>query len=261
MIKIIFFDIDGTLLRFGERELTKKTEYALKELNKQNILICFASGRGKKTIPTFKEIKTDMYSTCNGAYCYTNEGIVIYKEPIILEDIKQIIKNASEMNRAISMDNIEYIAANGIDKILAKYFSFGHEEFVKVDNFNDFIKDDIYKIMLSCTIPEREIILKDTKKCKVAAWWDKAIDIVNSDSGKGKACEKILEYYGIKKSEAIAFGDGDSDTEMFSIVGTSIAMGNATDVVKSKATDVCESVNDDGVYNYLVKKSIIKEMK
>jgi len=258
MIKIIFFDIDGTLLKFGEKNLTKNTEYALKELNRQNILICFASGRGKLTIPTFKGIRTDMYSSSNGAYCYDNKGKVIYKEPILVEDIKIIINNAKKMNRHISMDNNEYIAANGSDKILDKYFSFGHEVYRLVDNFDEFIKRDVYKIMLACSIPERKIILEGTKNCKVAAWWDKAVDLVNATSGKGTACKKILDYYNIKKEEALAFGDGDSDTEMFPFVGTSIAMGNATDKVKRQASHVTDSVNDDGVYNYLVKKGIIR---
>jgi len=258
MIKIIFFDIDGTLLKFGERNLSKNTEYALKELNKQNILICFASGRGKLTIPTFKGIRTDMYSSSNGAYCYDNNGKVIYKEPILVEDIKTIINNAKKMNRHISMDNNDYIAADGSDEILDKYFAFGHEIYRLVDNFDEFIKNDVYKIMLACSIEERKVILKGTKNTKVAAWWDKAVDLVNASSGKGTACGKILNYYGIKKEEAMAFGDGESDTEMFPYVGSSVAMGNALEEVKKKATDITDSVYDDGVYNYLVKKGIIK---
>lgn len=258
MIKIIFFDIDGTLLPFGKRELTKKSEYALKELNKKNILVCFASGRGKRTIPTFKDIRTDMYSTCNGAYCYTLDNKVIYKAPLIKEDLKQIISNAEKMNRGISMENINGIDANECDGTLFEYFSFGHEIFKKVNDFNETIKEDVYKIMLSCSIEERPIILKGTKKCKVAAWWDKAIDIVNSESGKGTACKKILDYYGIKKEEAMCFGDGESDTEMFPYVGTSVAMGNALDNIKNLATNITDSVDDDGVYNYLVKVGLIK---
>ena len=38
MIKIIFFDVDGTLLRMGEKNISDKTLYALKALKKKGIL-------------------------------------------------------------------------------------------------------------------------------------------------------------------------------------------------------------------------------
>lgn len=35
MIKIIFFDVDGTLLRMGEKNISDKTLYALKALKRR----------------------------------------------------------------------------------------------------------------------------------------------------------------------------------------------------------------------------------
>ena len=46
---------------------------------------------------------------------------------------------------------------------------------------------------------------------------------------KGIGVNKVLEYYGIDKSQAMAFGDGNNDIEMFEQVGHPIAMGNASD--------------------------------
>lgn len=43
MIKIIFFDVDGTLLRMGEKNISDKTLYALKALKKKGILLCMAT--------------------------------------------------------------------------------------------------------------------------------------------------------------------------------------------------------------------------
>ncbi|MFQ6929784.1 MAG: HAD family hydrolase [Eubacterium sp.] len=50
---------------------------------------------------------------------------------------------------------------------------------------------------------------------------------------KGIGVNKVLEYYGIDKSQAMAFGDGNNDIEMFEQVGHPIAMGNASDDLKS----------------------------
>ena len=46
MIKIAFFDIDGTLLKMGCKEPTDKTVKALNSLHQNGILLCMATGRG-----------------------------------------------------------------------------------------------------------------------------------------------------------------------------------------------------------------------
>ena len=56
--------------------------------------------------------------------------------------------------------------------------------------------------------------------------------------GKGNAVNAVLNYYGLSKDEAIAFGDGRNDIEMLEAVGTGVAMGNAIDEVKARAEDV-----------------------
>jgi len=65
--------------------------------------------------------------------------------------------------------------------------------------------------MLSCSVSEREEIIAGAYGAKIAAWWDRAVDIISSATGKGTAVEKILGYYGISKDEAIAFGDGENN--------------------------------------------------
>ena len=44
-IKIAFFDIDGTILRFGKPDMTEKVKEALNMLQKNGVLICLATGR------------------------------------------------------------------------------------------------------------------------------------------------------------------------------------------------------------------------
>ena len=44
MIKILFFDIDGTLLEFGKKEMHQELIIALNEVKKKGIKIFLASG-------------------------------------------------------------------------------------------------------------------------------------------------------------------------------------------------------------------------
>ena len=72
-----------------------------------------------------------------------------------------------------------------------------------------------------------------------------------------KETEYVLDYFGIDKEDAIAFGDGNNDIEMFEVVGNKIAMGNASDELKEIATDICKTAADDGIYHYCLEKGLI----
>ena len=55
-----------------------------------------------------------------------------------------------------------------------------------------------------------------------------------------------------------AFGDGENDIEMFHLVGTSVAMGNADDEVKKHASTVTLTVAEDGIADFFEKEFNIK---
>ena len=44
MIKIAFFDVDGTLLKLGSKEPSPKTVQALQQLQANGVLLCMATG-------------------------------------------------------------------------------------------------------------------------------------------------------------------------------------------------------------------------
>lgn len=56
---------------------------------------------------------------------------------------------------------------------------------------------------------------------------------------------------GIDISEVVAFGDGDNDYELIADAGIGIAMGNASDKVKSAADYITAPVSEDGVFKAL----------
>lgn len=258
-VKIAFFDVDGTLLPLGVKEPSAKIIYALKELQKNGVILCMATGRGVLARPKLKGIHFDAYITFNGSYCFTDEEM-IHSCPIPKADILQIVENTKRMGRPMVISNEKFIVANGMDEDLKTYFSFGGESIAIDEEFADKCTDDIYQIMLSCVSSEYEEILRGTTGTAVTAWWDKAADLIPAESGKGGAVKNILDYYGFSEQEAIAFGDGRNDIEMLDTVGTGIAMGNAGEEVKSVADVTCKNVEDDGIYCYCVENGLIQPM-
>ena len=55
--------------------------------------------------------------------------------------------------------------------------------------------------MLGCYKSEYSLVMKDVRHSKIAAWWDRAVDIIPANGGKGIAIKKLLEYYRLNPSK------------------------------------------------------------
>jgi hydroxymethylpyrimidine pyrophosphatase-like HAD family hydrolase len=68
---------------------------------------------------------------------------------------------------------------------------------------------------------------------------------------------QLLDRLGLDAASAIGIGDSSNDVEMLDVCGVGIAMGNATDDIKSVADEVTTSVLDDGVWNAFRRHGLI----
>ena len=66
---------------------------------------------------------------------------------------------------------------------------------------------------------------------------------------KSYGMEKYLEYVGLTRKDAIAFGDGPNDLDMLSFAETGVAMGNGLEEVKKLADFVTKDI-DEIFYNW-----------
>ena len=64
---------------------------------------------------------------------------------------------------------------------------------------------------------------------------------------KGTAIRQVLDYLGRDRRNSYAIGDSENDVVMFQAVETPIAMGNAQEHVKLRASYVTSSIQEDGV--------------
>lgn len=254
--KIIFFDIDGTLIDMQTKKISEKTLEALRRLQARGIRICIATGRSPVSLPKFEGITFDAYLTFNGSLCYDGTK-TIFSNPIPAKDVQKLLENAANMQRCVSIATKNRLAANGTDADLAEYFSFAHIDLQVSPDFDKVLKQNIYQIMLSCREEEYSTILNGVADAKIAAWWDRAVDIIPASGGKGRGIQEILNYYGLDSSQALAFGDGNNDIEMFQAVGTGVAMANASERLKNIADDQCGHVADDGIYHYCIEHQLI----
>lgn len=255
-IKIAFFDIDGTLIDMEKKVITERTLEALRRLKERGVLLCLATGRGPLTLPHFDGVEFDAFLTFNGSYCFDREG-TIYSNPLPREDVKTIVQNAASIHRPVSLATKDRMLANGKDEDLIEYYSFAKREVEVSDDFEEAMEDEVYQIMLGCRRADYPLLLQGTRRARITAWWDRAVDIIPADGGKGEAIRRILSFYHLDRSSALAFGDGDNDIEMLQAVDYGVAMGNASEGLKAVARDICASVSRDGVYHYCLDHGLL----
>lgn len=255
-IKIVFFDVDGTLVDMERKEISPKTAEALQRLKEKNVILCLATGRGPLTLPHFEGIEFDAFLTFNGSYCFTGEQ-TIFSNPLTGEDVQTILRNAASIRRPVSIATKDKMVANGKDKELIDYYAVAQREIEVSDEFEALAREDVYQIMLGCHKEERPLLLRGTRRAKITAWWDRAVDVIPADGGKGEGIRQILSFYHLDRSAALAFGDGDNDLEMLQAVGHGVAMGNASERLKAAADDICADVAEDGVYAYCLTHGLL----
>lgn len=72
------------------------------------------------------------------------------------------------------------------------------------------------------------------------------LDVTSAKANKGQVVRTLAHRLRLSPSEIATLGDQPNDTLMFAVSGFSIAMGNASDEVKAKASAVTDSNEDEG---------------
>ena len=256
-IKIAFFDIDGTLVDIQTKRPSPHAVETLRRLRENGVMVCLATGRAPMEVPKFEGAYFDATLSYNGSYCYTADGTPLFSNPLPNCDVHTLIRNATALGRPVSLATKTRLVANGKDQDLIDYYGIAGKEVVVCDDFDEVAEGEVFQLLMGCREADYPAILKDTVNTKIAAWWDRAADIIPANGGKGVAIEHLLAHYGLTKEQAIAFGDGRNDIEMLEAVGIGVAMGNALDDVKAHANAVCGSVAEDGIYHYCLEHNLI----
>jgi len=129
------------------------------------------------------------------------------------------------------------------------------------------IKNEIDNVCEKPVFPRMtEIVLERTFDLDLAKQivTEKNLDVLLSDSqyafhinsagiDKGFGFREIMKRFTISSDDVIAIGDSTTDIPLFKVAKTSIALGNASEDVKSEATMIMSSKSGDGVIEALDK--------
>lgn len=257
-VDLIFFDIDGTLIDMNTKEMTRLILETLKRLQKNGIRIALCTGRSPMTVPDLG-IQFDAIAACNGSLCVAGDTI-LRSHPIDIADAVRLRANAAALGLPITIVTQSGVLTSGWEQNLADYFAIGKTVLEVTPDFDaHFEQEDIYQMMVGAAPEQYGALMEGASGAKLAAWWNRAVDIVPATGGKGEGVRAIADHFGIDPARCAAFGDGANDLEMLQAVGHPIAMGNACDELKAAAQEVCLPVDQDGIYDWCLKNGLLDE--
>ena len=77
------------------------------------------------------------------------------------------------------------------------------------------------------------------------------LEITAAGVDKGTGASWLADRLGVSREATVGFGDGANDLPIVGAVGRFVAMGNADDEVKAVASEVCPTIDEDGVAQWL----------
>jgi Cof subfamily protein (haloacid dehalogenase superfamily) len=258
MYKVVFFDVDGTLLSEIDRSMHESTKEAIQRLIDKGIHVVVTTGRPYSLCSQFKELGIDTFISANGAHIKCNET-VIHKSVLSSELVHDISKFAELHSHGVSYFTEEF-AMNGIASNNERVMR-ALNETLNLEQYPDKIRNLSEEVYCICLYADETEVQKFIEKYPMLIFerFHGYVMNVLEDSKVSKltAIKKILEHLNISRSEAIAFGDGGNDVEMIEYVGLGIAMGNGGDELRKRADFVTKKASEGGIAFALKECKII----
>ncbi|MEI5889006.1 Cof-type HAD-IIB family hydrolase [Bacillus cereus] len=258
MYKVVFFDVDGTLLSEIDRSMHESTKEAVRRLIDKGIHVVVTTGRPYSLCSQFKELGINTFISANGAHIKC-EDEVIHKS-VLSSEIVHDISNFAELHGHSVSYFTEEFAMNGIASDNERVIQALNEtlNLAKYPEKSRDLSEEVYCLCLYGDEIEAQKFLERYPMLTFERFHSYVINVLeDSKVSKLTAIQKVLDHLNICKSEAVAFGDGRNDIEMLQYVGLGIAMGNGGEELKTKADFVTKKSSEDGISFALKKFSMI----
>ncbi len=271
MSKIVFLDVDGTLIDY-EAKLPVSAAKAVDQARANGHKVYICTGCSKAEIEQRHLCDLDGMIGGNGAYVEDN-GQVVMHQGLSKEDVKHIVDWCNERHLGFYLEAnsgmycndymleqgpltmIKYAQGKGADLEAAKASASGFVNgFIHLQG-EDLYRDDVNKISFILSSYQDHLDSKMEFPDLIAnTWGGKGEVALFGDLGptgitKRHAIEVLLDYLKADAKDTISFGDAKIDLSMFECCAFNVAMGNGGPEIKEAADYITTDVNDDGLYN------------
>jgi len=258
-IALVAIDMDGTLLDPAHK-LTERAKAAIAQARALGVHIVLTSGRPVSGLaPFLQELgingDDDYCIACNGGLVRrlgTGENVAEF--PLSFEDFRyceQVARDIGVHFQALDGQRL-YTPNQDISRytVIDSHLSHVPLSYRRVEDMDPSMS--FIKLMM---IDEPEVLdaaiarlpAELTERFAVLKSAPFFLEVFDRRAGKGPSLQKLAEHLGIDRANVMAIGDQENDLTMLQFAGTSVAMGNAIDAVKTVARFETSTNSEDGV--------------
>lgn len=254
-MKLIFFDIDGTLIAEHDHSLSESTRNAINTARKNGHVCMVNTGRSYKLVggwlPKLQEFDGYLCG-CGTHIIYQNRCLV--HETFDIKTAKAIIAGLEKYEIDAVLEGSGNNFHNDLKKMHTKVFYDYMLHFEK-EHYGSYEEAPGQFDKFYCYAPlpgQMEGFQKE---------FGHILDFIDREKGfyeiapkgysKASGMKYMAEYLKIPMEDTVAIGDSNNDLGMLTCAHTAIAMGNGNSTVKEMADYVTTDVDKDGIFNAL----------
>lgn len=254
-MKIIFFDIDGTLISGGSSLMSESTKDAIRTARANGHICMINTGRTKRLVgeDITGQVEFDgLLLGCGTEIEYRGKRLM--HKTFTLEESQAILDAMKKYHvDAILEGSREDYAPRGEEVFTQAFRDMAAEiEERKYDRYANAL-GNFDKLYAYAQSPEG----MESMKRELAG----ILDFIDREHGyhelvpagysKATAIRYITDYLKIPMENTVAIGDSNNDLPMLKYAHTSIAMGNSSEEVLETADHITTDVDKDGIWNAL----------
>ena len=264
-IRLFLADVDGALVT-NDKVLTEAAKDAARDLRRAGIALAITSGRPPRGMSMLIEPLA-----LEGAIAGFNGGVFVNPDLSVIE--------SHLLDPETSRQTLDLILGRGLDawvytadewlirdakaphvdreawtvkfdaKIVASFSDAHLAHAVKIVG----ISDDLDRVA-SCEKAAQKALGNKASAARSQPYY---LDVTSPEANKGNVVETLSKLMNIPPAQIATMGDMPNDISMFLKSGLSIAMGNASDAVKARASAVTDSNENEG-FAKAVRKFILR---
>lgn len=255
MYKIVFSDIDGTLLN-SAHAVTPATRKSILSLLDNGIKFVLVSARSPSGIYPIMR-KNDFHCpiiTYSGALILDENRNVIHQNGMDISKAKEIIEFIESEKFPLtwciySMD--EWIVKDRTDPRIVREETIVEAQAKEGTIFSVAGNEKIHKILCICE-PDKTVAIERRIKDRfpevnAVKSSEILLEIMSKGVNKAESVNIYCNYLNINPKDTIALGDNYNDVEMLSAVGCGVVMGNAPTAIKQQFSFITGDNDHDGI--------------
>lgn len=274
MKKVVFLDIDGTLVEPGSNVPPESALLAIRKAQEKGNYVYLCTGRNPAMLSPLLKYGFDGFIGSAGGYVVCGKE-VIFDCPMTKEQFEVVLHALREEGVFFTIETRDGAYTDeGFKEFLEKNAAAGSnsellrwrrqiEQSLNILPFAAYDGSPVYKFIVMC-FEEKQL-----EKARMAAEQDFLFciqppdkfgyvngELINRRFDKGQAVFRVCEYLNIPIFNSIGYGDSINDKEMLETVGHGVCMENGSRELKALADEICPAVLEDGIYKSFEKNKL-----